>query len=116
MTFRSRLSFFSSRTAIALASVLGLCAQAAHADATLDRIKQRGKVAIGVVVGGGPFGSIDPATQQLVGWNPDLARDLAKQLGVEAELVQVQPSNRVQSGSSTLDISGPGASHPTVDN
>lgn len=53
-------------------------------------------MAIGVVVGGGPFGSIDPATQQLVGWNPDLARDLAKQLGAEAELVQVQPSNRVQ--------------------
>jgi polar amino acid transport system substrate-binding protein len=89
-------SLVSSRTVIALAAVLGLCAGAAHADATLDRIKQRGKVAIGVVVGGGPFGSIDPATQQLVGWNPDLARDLAKQLGVEAELVQVQPSNRVQ--------------------
>ncbi|MBW8718962.1 MAG: transporter substrate-binding domain-containing protein, partial [Variovorax paradoxus] len=97
MTSRLRPSpLFSSRIAIALAAVLGLGASAAHADATLDRIKQRGKVAIGVVVGGGPFGSIDPATQQLVGWNPDLARDLAKQLGAEAELVQVQPSNRVQ--------------------
>ncbi len=49
-----------------------------------------------MVVNGGPFGSIDPATQQLVGWNPDLARDLAKQLGAEVELVQVQPANRVQ--------------------
>jgi len=73
-----------------------LTLNAAWADATLDRIKQRGKVTIGVLAGGGPFGSIDPATQQLVGWNPELARDLAKRLGVEAELVPVQPSNRVQ--------------------
>lgn len=73
-----------------------LAMQAAHADATLDRIKQRGKVAIGVLTNGGPFGSIDPATQQLVGWNPELARDLARRLGVEAELVPVLPSNRVQ--------------------
>ncbi|WP_299788527.1 transporter substrate-binding domain-containing protein [Ramlibacter sp.] len=68
----------------------------AHADATLDKIRQQHKVAIGVVVGGGPFGSIDPATQQLVGWNPELARDLARRLGAEVELVPVQPSNRVQ--------------------
>jgi polar amino acid transport system substrate-binding protein len=73
-----------------------LTLNAAWADATLDRIKQRGKVTIGVLAGGGPFGSIDPATQQLVGWNPELARDLAKRLGVEPELVPVQPSNRVQ--------------------
>lgn len=96
MISRSRLSLFPLRTAVALATLFGLCAGAAHADATLERIKQRGKVAIGVMVNGGPFGSIDPATQQLVGWNPDLARDLAKPLGAEAELVQVQPSNRVQ--------------------
>ena len=82
---------------IAAAATLScLTLNAAWADATLDRIKQRGKVSIGVLVGGSLFGSIDPATQQLVGWNPDLARDLAKRLGVEAELVPVQPSNRVQ--------------------
>ena len=68
----------------------------AHADATLDKIKQRGKVTIGVLVSGGPFGSIDPANQQLVGWNPELARAVAKGLGVEADLVQVQTATRVQ--------------------
>ncbi|MBB3007961.1 ABC-type amino acid transport substrate-binding protein [Cupriavidus alkaliphilus] len=73
-----------------------LSLNAAWADATLDRIKQRGKVPIGVLVGGSLFGSIDPVTQQPVGWNPELARDLARRLGVEAELVPVQPSNRVQ--------------------
>ncbi|MDM0037593.1 transporter substrate-binding domain-containing protein [Variovorax sp. J22G21] len=88
--------FPALRATAVLGAALFLSVGAAHADATLDRIKQRGKVAIGVVVSGGPFGSIDPATQQLVGWNPDLARDLAKQLGAELELVQVQPSTRVQ--------------------
>lgn len=82
--------------AIAALALSLLATQAAWADATLDKIKQRGKVSIGVLVNGGPFGSIDPATQQLVGWNPELARDLAKRLGMEADLVQVNPSNRVQ--------------------
>lgn len=86
-------TLFKHGAVIALAL---LAANAARADATLDRIKQRGKVAIGVLSNGGPFGSIDPATQQLVGWNPELARELASRLGVEAELVSVQPSNRVQ--------------------
>lgn len=83
--------------ALTLAPVALACASLpAHADATLDKIHQRGKVAIGVIVNGGPFGGIDPATQQLIGWNPELARDLAKRLGAEVELVQVQPATRVQ--------------------
>ncbi|QIL72263.1 transporter substrate-binding domain-containing protein [Diaphorobacter sp. HDW4B] len=75
---------------------MALSGTAAHADATLDKIKQRGKVTIGVLANGGPFGSIDPSNQQLVGWNPELARALAKGLGVEADLVQVQTPTRVQ--------------------
>lgn len=82
--------------ALAAGTLIALASSAAHADATLDKIKQRGKVTIGVLVNGGPFGSIDPATQQLVGWNPELARAVAKGLGVEAELVQVQTATRVQ--------------------
>ncbi|KAF1044779.1 transporter substrate-binding domain-containing protein [Xylophilus sp.] len=89
-------TFLPRLFAAAGAAVLFAAATAAHADATLDRIKERKSVAIGVVINGGPFGSIDPATQRFVGWNPELARDIARQLGVDAELVQVQPSNRVQ--------------------
>ncbi|MDR0225529.1 MAG: transporter substrate-binding domain-containing protein [Burkholderiaceae bacterium] len=80
----------------ALGVALTLASAGAHADGTLDKIRQRGKVTIGVLVNGGPFGSIDPASQQLIGWNPELARALAKGLGVEAELVQVQTATRVQ--------------------
>jgi polar amino acid transport system substrate-binding protein len=90
----SSKSFLSFRT-VAVAA-LAISAGLAHADATLDKIKQRGKVSIGVMVNGGPFGSIDPATQQLIGWNPELARALAKGLGVEVDLVQVQTPSRVQ--------------------
>ena len=72
------------QAAVALALAAG--ATGAHADATLDKIKERGTVTIGVLANGGVFGSIDPSTQQLVGWNPDLARELAKGLGVKAEL------------------------------
>jgi polar amino acid transport system substrate-binding protein len=85
-----------SASLAALAATLALSGTPAHADATLDKIKQRGKVTIGVLVNGGPLGSIDPATQQLIGWNPELARALARGLGVEAELVQVQTATRVQ--------------------
>lgn len=88
-------SFVLQRTAAASA-LLALATGWAHADTTLDKIKQRGNVTIGVLVNGGPFGSIDPASQQLVGWNPELARALAKGLGVEADLVQVQTATRVQ--------------------
>lgn len=80
----------------AVALVLAAGAASVHADATLDKIKERGTVTIGVLANGGVFGSIDPATQQLVGWNPDLARELAKGLGVKAELVQVQTATRTQ--------------------
>lgn len=82
------------QAAVALALAAG--ATGAYADATLDKIKERGTVTIGVLANGGVFGSIDPATQQLVGWNPDLARELAKGLGVKAELVQVQTATRTQ--------------------
>ena len=40
-------------------------AGAAHADATLDKIHQRGKVVVGIILSGPPFGTIDPATQKV---------------------------------------------------
>lgn len=82
------------RAGAALALALG--AAAAHADATLDKVRERGKITIGVLANGGVFGSLDPQTGQLVGWNPELARALGKGLGVPVDLVQVQTPTRVQ--------------------
>jgi hypothetical protein len=70
--------------------------QTAHADATLDHIKQSGTLNVGIIVDGGHFGSLDPATQQPLGFNVDLAADLARRLGVKLQVVSVQPSTRVQ--------------------
>lgn len=82
------------RAGAALGLLLGM--GLAHADATQDKIRERGKVTIGVLANGGVFGSLDPSTQQLVGWNPELARKLGEGLGVPVELVQVQTPTRVQ--------------------
>ncbi|WP_246780991.1 transporter substrate-binding domain-containing protein [Rhizobium sp. BK602] len=68
----------------------------AHADATLDRIKGRGALTVGVILSGAPFGYIDPTNQEQKGYNVDLAKALADKLGVKLETVTVTPPNRVQ--------------------
>jgi len=78
------------------AALFTALAGTAHADATLDKIKQRGKLSVGVDGVGPPFGVMDPATGQVAGFQVDLARDLAKRLGVELEIVSVVASTRVQ--------------------
>lgn len=93
----SRLSDSLRRALLALVLTTLLGSAAAHADPTLDRIHQRNKISIGVIVNGtGGFGSIDPASGEMIGFNPDLARQIARDLGVQAELVPVLPANRVQ--------------------
>ncbi|MFY1663818.1 transporter substrate-binding domain-containing protein [Pseudomonas sp. Pseu.R1] len=69
---------------------------AAYADATLDKIEQRHRLVVGVLLSGGPFGSIDPSNQKPKGLNVDMAEDLGRRLGAEVELVPVLPANRVQ--------------------
>lgn len=86
----------TSGHALLVAALLAAFSGVARADSTLDRIHQRHKIAIGVILSGPPFGSLDPATQKPVGFNVDLANDVAKRLGVDVELTPVQPSNRVQ--------------------
>ncbi|MDU8362346.1 transporter substrate-binding domain-containing protein [Pseudomonas syringae group sp. J309-1] len=68
----------------------------AQADATLDKIEARHKVVVGVLLSGGPFGSIDPSSQKPKGLNVDLAEDIGRRLGAEVELVPVLPANRLQ--------------------
>ncbi|MFJ7285378.1 transporter substrate-binding domain-containing protein [Pseudomonas sp. NPDC099000] len=82
---------------VMLGALISLAASAgAHADATLDKIEQRHVLVVGVLLSGGPFGGIDPATQKPRGLNVDLAQELGRQLGAEVQLVPVLPANRVQ--------------------
>jgi polar amino acid transport system substrate-binding protein len=77
-------------------SICALSATTASADATLDRINARGTLTVGVILSGAPFGFIDPKTQEQKGFNLDIAKGLADDLGVKLETVTVTPPNRVQ--------------------
>ncbi len=68
----------------------------AWADPTLDKIKQRGKLSVGIDGPSPPFGILDAATGKTGGYQTELAADLARRLGVELETVPVTASTRVQ--------------------
>jgi len=61
---------------------------------TVDDIIKRGKVIIAVDVTTPPYGSMD-TNGVPQGNEPDVARAIAKHLGVEAELVPVTAQNRI---------------------
>jgi polar amino acid transport system substrate-binding protein len=73
---------------------LALVASGASAQ-TLERIKERGTLVVGVKADYKPFGFRDPSGK-IVGLEPDLAQDVADVLGVKLELEPVQSSNRMQ--------------------
>ncbi|MCW2241401.1 transporter substrate-binding domain-containing protein [Azospirillum canadense] len=79
-----------------LAAGVAFCAQA-QAD-QLDRVKERGKLIVGIRNDYVPFGYLDSASQ-LTGFEVDLARAVAKDLlGSETaiEMVPVVASNRIE--------------------
>jgi polar amino acid transport system substrate-binding protein len=82
--------------ALLLAPLLGLQAVQANADATLDKLNERHRLSVGVMLTGLPFGTLDPRTRQPVGYNVELANELGKRLGVAVDTVAVLPPNRVQ--------------------
>jgi len=65
-----------------------------NADA-LDQIKTRGVLVVGTKADYRPFGFRD-ASGAIVGFEPDLAKDIAAGLGVRLELVPVVGSTRIQ--------------------
>src|SRR5687768_16748807 len=75
--------------------ILGILAPGlASADAMQD-IKKKGVLVVGTKADYRPFGFLDPSGK-IVGFEPDLAADIAKRLGVKLELVPVVASNRIQ--------------------
>src|SRR5262249_2632460 len=74
---------------------LGLAnASAAAAESTLQTVLKRGKLLVGTTFDSPPTGSLD-AQGNVVGYTPDLARYIAKRLGVEVEFVQITASTRI---------------------
>src|SRR5580698_9476948 len=80
----------------AFLAIVGFAAVSAplHAQ-TLDKIKQRGVVVVGTKADYKPFGFRDPSGA-IVGFEPDLAKDVAARLGVRLELEPVVSANRIQ--------------------
>jgi polar amino acid transport system substrate-binding protein len=78
---------------VACCLVLGLLASRADAT-TVDDILSRNKVVIGVTSAVPPFGSPN-ASGELEGYDIDVARMIAADLGVELEMVPVKSVNRI---------------------
>src|ERR1700731_618903 len=79
-----------------LAVIAALAAAAVPATAqTLDKIKQRGVLTVGSKADYKPFGFRDPSGA-IVGFEPDLGKDVADRLGVKLEIEPVVSSNRMQ--------------------
>jgi polar amino acid transport system substrate-binding protein len=86
-----RRSFGSLLFAGLAAATLGTAPAKA---ATPEEIKARGKLLVGVLTDYPPFGGTD-AQQQPAGYDADVAKLLAKSLGVTLELVPVTGPNRI---------------------
>jgi polar amino acid transport system substrate-binding protein len=79
--------------ALAFAAFSLLPTYAAEAD-VLDEIKARGVLVVGTKADYQPFGFRD-ASGSIVGFEPDLARDIAAALGAKLELMAVVASDRI---------------------
>jgi polar amino acid transport system substrate-binding protein len=84
------------RIAVAAISALaGFAATSSPSAQTLEKIKQRGVLVVGTKADYKPFGFRD-SSGRIVGFEPDLARDVADRLGVKLELEPVVSANRIQ--------------------
>jgi polar amino acid transport system substrate-binding protein len=82
---------------LTMLAAVGLLATAAISDVraqTPEELKQRGQINIGMLVDFPPFGILDQQGQP-AGYDADVARMLAEDLGVEVNLVPVTGPNRI---------------------
>jgi polar amino acid transport system substrate-binding protein len=84
---------------------LTLCATLAQADATLDKIQQRHKISIGVILSGPPFGTIDPKTGEL-----DILIANMQYTDERAEILDYVPTPYEEVGGAALIRKGAGIS------
>jgi len=77
-----------------LALMFMFSATAPAADTTVEKIKSRGKLLAGVKYGTVPFGFVDKSGQ-VVGFDVDLTKEVANELGVSIEYVKVTSPTRI---------------------
>ena len=86
--------YFTRRTFTTLAALCLVSLSTMAAADTLDTIKQRNKIRVAVDIGAPPYGFLDAQAKQ-AGSDVEAAHLLAKDLGVELEIVPVTGPNRV---------------------
>ncbi len=79
---------------VAMAFMVSLCGAAVAGD-TLAEAKKKGVLVAGVKDSTPPFGYIDEATRQLIGYDVDFCRAIADKLGVKLELKAVTSASRM---------------------
>jgi glutamate transport system substrate-binding protein len=65
------------------------------ADSTLGRIQERGEITIGVKYDVPPFGFKNPQSGEVEGFDVDLGRAIAEELGVQPKFVEAISDNRI---------------------
>ncbi|WP_455820793.1 ABC transporter substrate-binding protein [Pseudomonas cerasi] len=96
----------TSLSAALLLALTSIAPFAVHADQLAD-IKKAGVVKIATFDANPPFGSVDGKTHEIVGYDVDFAKALAKKLSVKLQLVPTNPANRIpllQSGKADLIV------------
>ncbi len=93
MKTASRRRLFLATVALAGGAVLSAWAPAASAQ-TLDAIKKKDSVTIGMLVDFPPYGTVDSSNKP-DGYDADVAKLLAHDLGVKLNLVPVTGPNRI---------------------
>jgi len=88
-----RRVFTGTALALGLAATLSAWAPAASAQSVAD-IKKKGELSIGMLVDFPPYGTMNSSNQP-DGYDADVARLLAKDLGVKLNLVPVTGPNRI---------------------
>src|SRR5215216_5581139 len=78
-----------------LAALAGVAFAAGASAQTLDKIMSRGVLVVGTKADYKPFGFRDPSGA-IVGFEPDIGKEVADKLGVKLELEPVVSSNRMQ--------------------
>src|SRR5918996_476595 len=65
------------------------------ADTTLGKIQRRGEITIGVKFDVPPFGFENPQTDEVEGFDVDIGRFIAEELGVEPNFIEAISDNRI---------------------
>jgi polar amino acid transport system substrate-binding protein len=89
MTYKSAVKIL-----VMAAVMLGWLTGLARAD-TMEDIKKKGTLIVGVKADYPPYGTRDPSGE-IVGMEIDMAKDVAQRLGVKVQLEPVVASNRMQ--------------------